>query len=204
MEAFMAKAKILTLLAGVVLMAVSVRPAQAGIVVGACTAGTQFSTIQAAVNAAPAGSTIQVCPGAYPEQVAIEKTVSLQGIIKGGVEGVFILPPVGGLVPNDTINNVPQLLVKNTTGVNVTNLIVDAANNSTTCNDPMLTGILYHNASGTVNKVTVRNQLVSGCYSDGLAAIVDNQQAQTVTVENSDFRNIGGTAIDSEGQGLTV
>jgi Periplasmic copper-binding protein (NosD) len=201
----MAKLRILTLIAGAALVAVSTRPANAGVVVGTCTPGTQFSTIQAAVNAAPAGSTIQVCPGGYPEQVVIEKTVSLQGIIKAGLEGSIILPPVGGFVPNDTINNVAQVLVKNTSGVNLTNLIVDAANNTVTCSDPMLTGIVYHNASGTVNKLTVRNQSVSGgCYSEGLAAIVDNQQAQAVTVENSDFRNIGGAMIDAEGQGLTA
>jgi hypothetical protein len=201
----MANSRILTLIAGAALVAFSTRSASAGVVVGTCTPGTQFSTIQAAVNAAPAGSTIQVCPGGYPEQVVIEKTVSLQGIIKAGLEGSFILPPVGGFVPNDTLNIVPQLLVKNTTGVNVTNLIVDAANNGATCNGPSLAGILYHNASGTVNKVTVRNQSVSGgCYSEGLAAIVDNQQAQTVNVENSDFRNIGGAMIDAEGQGLTA
>ena len=35
-----------------------------------CGAGS-FNTIQAAVDAAPAGSTIQVCDGTYPEQVVI-------------------------------------------------------------------------------------------------------------------------------------
>ncbi len=40
-------------------------------VVGTCKAGTQFTTIQAAVRAATAGSTVQVCPGVYPEHVAI-------------------------------------------------------------------------------------------------------------------------------------
>lgn len=36
-------------------------------VVGKCKAETQFTTIQAAVNAATMGSTVQVCGGLYPE-----------------------------------------------------------------------------------------------------------------------------------------
>jgi pectin methylesterase-like acyl-CoA thioesterase len=36
-----------------------------------------YQTIQAAVIAVPAGSTIEVCPGTYPEQVVISKPLTL-------------------------------------------------------------------------------------------------------------------------------
>src|ERR1035438_5115760 len=36
-----------------------------------------YQTIQAAVNAASSGSTIEVCPGIYPEQIVISKPLTL-------------------------------------------------------------------------------------------------------------------------------
>ena len=44
----------------------------------------QYSTIQAAVDAAPAASIIQICPGTYHEQVTISgKKLTLTGIQVG-------------------------------------------------------------------------------------------------------------------------
>jgi parallel beta-helix repeat protein len=204
------KSRILTLLLGATLLALSARPAKAGIVVGRCIAGTQYSTIQAAVNAAPSGSIIKVCPGGYPEQVIIEKPLTLQGFISQGVEGALILSPPGGLLLNDTTNYQAQMLVKNTTGVTISNLIVDAAGNNLTCtNNPMIAGIVFHNASGAVNTTAVRNQVAGnsssgGCSGYGVLALDDNQQPETVTVQNSDFRNNALWAIAGDGQGLTM
>src|SRR4029077_12937099 len=42
-----------------------------------------FSTIQAAVNAVPFGSTVLVCPGTYPEQVVIAQPLTLKGVTDG-------------------------------------------------------------------------------------------------------------------------
>jgi len=49
-------------------------------VVGTCKGGTHFSTIQSALDASPAPSTVEVCPGQYAEQVTITKPVTLEGI----------------------------------------------------------------------------------------------------------------------------
>jgi pectin methylesterase-like acyl-CoA thioesterase len=38
-----------------------------------------FKTIHSAVNAAPAGGTVVVCPGTYHEQVVISKPLTLTG-----------------------------------------------------------------------------------------------------------------------------
>jgi pectin methylesterase-like acyl-CoA thioesterase len=52
-------------------------------IVGTCTSGTHFSTIQAALDASPAPNTVEVCPGQYGEQITITKPVTLEGIAAG-------------------------------------------------------------------------------------------------------------------------
>src|SRR6516165_6574893 len=52
-------------------------------IVGTCKSGTQFSTIQSALDASPAPDTVEVCPGQYPEQITITKPVTLEGISEG-------------------------------------------------------------------------------------------------------------------------
>ena len=55
------------------------------VAVGTCMSGKpQFPTIQAAVNAVPPLSTINVCPGSYPEQVVITQPVTLAGVPGAG------------------------------------------------------------------------------------------------------------------------
>ncbi len=54
---------------------------------GNCDSATAtFTTIQAAVDAALAGDTIQVCPGTYEEQVYVDKTLELLGA-QAGIDG---------------------------------------------------------------------------------------------------------------------
>jgi hypothetical protein len=134
------------------------RPAQAAIVVGSCLGTAKYTTILDAVNVAASGSIVKVCPGGYPEQVLINKPLTLEGFVTGGTEGAFILPPAGGIVQNDNPYSA-QVLVQNTTGVTITNLIVEGAN-SAPCGINYLAGIVFHNASGTVGKVagTIRRR----------------------------------------------
>ena len=67
--------------------------------VGGC--GTpNFTTIQAGVNGAPAGSTVDVCPGTYPEQVFINKRLTVQGIAVGTANQAIVAAPAGGVVAN--------------------------------------------------------------------------------------------------------
>ena len=58
-----------------------------------------FITIQDAVTQVPAGSTINVCPGTYPEQVVISQPVTLRGVNYGGQSQVVIAMPSTGLTP---------------------------------------------------------------------------------------------------------
>ena len=59
-----------------------------------------FTTIQAAINAVPAGSVIKVCPGSYPEQLLIAKKLTIEGIASSGQDAAVITPPAGGVQVN--------------------------------------------------------------------------------------------------------
>jgi parallel beta-helix repeat protein len=207
----MMKTKIATMLMGIAFtLTFATRRAEAGIVVGACTAGTHYATIQAAVNAAPSGSTIHVCPAYYFEQVLIEKPLTLQGIAARGSDAPVIAPPTSGLVPNAASETADQILVLNTSGVTITNIAVDGSKSLLTCNDANhMVGITFLNASGTINRVSVRNQSTGdaspGCdLSAGFIAFAQSGTTATVNVENSEFRNIAATAIGVQGPGLTA
>src|SRR3954470_14726355 len=95
------------------------------IYVNNCVAGhLGYPTIQSAVDAAPAGATILVCPGDYPEQVTITKALTVKGITTAQSSGFRIITPSGGVVQNATsIGPTPhdyaaQVLVQNAKPVN--------------------------------------------------------------------------------------
>ena len=62
----------------------------------------QFTTIQAAVNAVPPGSIIKICPANYPEQVVVNKNLTLTGVKSGTTDNPVLVIPLGGFVPNTT------------------------------------------------------------------------------------------------------
>src|SRR5580658_6027541 len=65
-------------------------------IVGTCTSGTHFSTIQAALDASPAPDTVEVCPGQYGEQLTITKPVTLEGLKAANGALAQIMPgPMG-------------------------------------------------------------------------------------------------------------
>jgi pectin methylesterase-like acyl-CoA thioesterase len=81
-------------------LASAILPAQtwavSNAVAGKCKAGSQYTTIQAAINAADAGSTVQICPGTYPEILTIAKNLTLKGVASGKNNDVVItVPPTG-------------------------------------------------------------------------------------------------------------
>lgn len=150
----------------------------ATVVVGHCRSGlVSFATIQGAVNAVPAGSTIYVCPGTYPEQVEITKRLTMNGVQAGTQDAAVIVPPATGLAqnaPNLRSGGTPiaaQIWVHDvdpTVGVvNINNLTVDGANNLIVGCSPSPMGIVYQNASGTAGHVAVRNHIISPYSSYG-------------------------------------
>lgn len=189
--------------------------------VGTCvTGGIHFAMIQAAVNGVPAGSTIQVCPGNYPEQVVINKNLTLTGVRSGTAENPVLVIPSGGFVANATspTSGAPlaaHILVESpATNVTIRYLAVDGTGNNLNagCSDARLIGIYYQNASGRLNYVVARNQAQDeanfGCAgSAGLGIFVQSAGTSTpatVTIENSTVYGYQKSGIIANETGTTV
>ena len=175
----------------------------------------QFSTIQAAVNAATPGTIIRICAGTYPEQVSIAKPLRLHG-----ENGVVIQP--SNVMANSTSAFSGQpiaaiLLVQDATDVDIKVVIVDGTNSGITQCAPDFIGIFYRNASGEVSRVAGRNVKLGvsldGCQS-GSAILVQSGGGGTSEVEIEDSSihdyqkngitaNEAGTQVRIEGNVVT-
>src|SRR6266481_9324498 len=120
----------------VLLVALSGQAFCSTVAVGNCTALVSYATIQGAVNAVPAGSTIRICPGKYHEQVAINQKLTLTGVANSFNDAAIILLPAAGLVANTVdVDNLSlpiaaQIWVHDTAGpVIISNLTVDGTGN---------------------------------------------------------------------------
>jgi hypothetical protein len=156
-----------------------------------------YQTIQAAVNAVPSGSTIKVCPGTYPEQVVISKPLTLTGAASEASNAeVLIQIPAGGATRgfyDGIIGSIySQILVSSTGPVNVADIAFDGTGNNIPAGWGNLAAIFYEESSGTVNGVSVANEIDFG---GGMGIVAAANTIQTVTVENSDFRSFDGLGI---------
>ena len=186
--------------------------------VGTCRASVpRFTTIQAAVNASSAGGTVLVCPGTYPEQVSIDKALNVLGAQSGTENAAVIVAPAGGIVQNTTSLSsgnpiAAQILVTNSTSVNLSNLTVDGANSQISvggCSPVNLVGVLYQNASGSVNHLAVIHQALTGvsigCQS-GLGIFVQSGSggASNVRIVNNYVEGYQKNGITANEAGTTV
>lgn len=170
-------------------------------IVGTCKAGTQFKSIQAALDAVPSPNVVEVCPGTYAEQITIIDAVTIQALSINNSSYVHITVPSGGLTTNTTINGgstsaAAHVFVKNATGeVNLTGLTVDSTGNNVPTG-AALVGVLYQHSPGTINHVIAVHQ-VSG-QSTGYGIYMEGGSSNpTVTVENCsvyDF-DLGGIYV---------
>jgi hypothetical protein len=194
----MSRIKVLSLLAIGLLLAVPMFAST--VAVGTCKPSlTSFATISAAVVAVPSGSTVEVCPGTYPEQVTIAQSLTLKGISSGNAGQAVITVPGSGLVEvtSGTGVLIAPLVHVTATSVNISDLTVDGTGNGVT-NTPWLTGILYDSgSSGTVNEITARNMCCTGGGSGVWAE--NNSGTLSVTVENSSFHDIDDSAVITNG-----
>jgi len=167
--------------------------------VGGCRTGSgykNFTTISAAVAGVPAGVTILVCPGVYPEQVTITQPLTLKGIRSGNANrAVITFNPNGNQAPNVTSMLGPfyaQVLVQNVSpagAVSIVGITVDGSGINLGSPPPYVAGIFYASGtSGTVNEVTARNQM-----NGGVGVWVENgsSTSDTLTIENNSVHNQG-------------
>ena len=202
-------------LALVVLVALSGQASSTTVAVGTCTGLVHFATIQLAVNSVPAGSIIDICPGTYPEQVAINKNLTLKGVVAGGQDAAVIVAPAGGLVPNAnslaTGNAIAaQILVQApATAVKFNNLTVDGSNNGIAGCLPNPIGFYYQNASGTISRTSVLNEVLgtglTGCQG-GLGIFVQSGGGgtSTVSITNNNVENYQKNGITANEAGTTA
>jgi hypothetical protein len=184
------------------------------VTVGSCGTGTSYQTIQAAVDAASPGSTVEICPGNYPEQLIITKGLTLQGVPSDTADAAVIMSPSGGVAANATaLENgssvAAQIFVQNATGVQIQNLAVDGSNNGLASCAAVLIGIYYQNASGTIARVATRNQKLepplTGCQSGiGIFAESGTGGQAVVRVQNSTMRSYQKTGVAGNGTGTTI
>jgi parallel beta-helix repeat protein len=189
--------------------------------VGGC--GTpSFATIQDGVNHATAGSTVDVCPGTYPEQVSINKRLTLQGIAVGTANQAIVAAPAGGVVANTVSLTTGELIaaqiwVHDTTAVTISNLTVDGAGNGISSCSPDLVGVYYQDASGVVNHIVTRNQTagltspLNGCQwglgifvQSGVSTVTGKSGTSTVTVLNSSVHDFQKNGITGNEVGTTI
>jgi hypothetical protein len=184
----------------------------ANIYVGSCGSPT-YATIQKAVTASSPGANIMICPGTYPEQVTITHNVNVIGVKVGTADNVIIASPSGGVVQNTTDTYAgaypvaAQILVQNASNVTLTNITVDGSNNLIASCGQDLRGIYYQNASGTINEVVTRNQILptgyTGCQA-GQGIFVQSGYSSgqaNVVIENSTVHSFQKNGITVDGPG---
>ncbi len=141
----------------------------------------------------------------------IDKKLTLEGITTGTQDAVVITPPPGGVLVKTTDqrgNVAPQVWVYNTPGpVVITNLTVDGTGNQYTSDD--LRGILYQDASGTVNHVAVRNEIPNDVPTgdqsgQGIFVETTNSSSASLIVENSSVHNYNKNGIVARYTGATL
>jgi hypothetical protein len=159
-----------------------------------------FTHIQDAVDAASPGDEIHICKGTYAEQVTIRKPLDIDAD-----NGAVLMPSAMQANTKSLFDAAPiasALLVADTTGVSISGLIVDGANNGISQCAPDLIGISFQNASGQLDRMAVRNfklaVSLNGCQS-GTGIFVQSGNGGTSTVEIGhctvhDFQKNGITA----------
>ncbi|MGB8543080.1 MAG: right-handed parallel beta-helix repeat-containing protein [Candidatus Acidiferrales bacterium] len=183
--------------------------------VGTCKPNfVSYTTIQAAVNAAPAGTTIDVCPGYYAEQVTITtNSLTLLGIQSAmGDSAVIITPtaanPAGTWTSNATAIDPEgpaavdaQIAVVGATGVTISHITVDGANSGLSPCSVQLVGIYYENSTGTVTDSVARNQTFGTGDQCGWGIATENTSGLALTVSNSSVHNFQKNGIVARGAG---
>ena len=170
-----------------------------------------FTTIGAAVVAAGPGDIIKVCPGIYDEQVLVNKQVTIRGD-----NGAILKPSAMVMNTTSLASGNPiaaAIVVRPNVGVlgNVVidSLTIDGADNGISGCAPNLIGIFYRNASGTINKVAVKNFNLGpgllGCQS-GLGIFVQGitPGVANVTIQDSSVNQYQKNGITGNENGTTI
>ena len=221
------------LLTGAVLTSSATAGADPSIPAGAIVVGTasatcsapDYTTIQAAINAASSGATIYVCAGTYHESLTIDKPLTLDGaqygidarnritpheaVIDGSAGIVYGSGATTGTLRGFTLSGysggVGEIDASNVgSGWTFTDDIMDVSN-----------GGIYVNTDGIANPATstiADNNFIQSTPSwapsgdFGQAVLLWGNSANNVSIANNDFVNLSGpgAAINTTGAGHCV
>ncbi len=174
-----------------------------------CKAGCQFSSIQAAINAATPGTTITIAGGTYEENVLVNKSLTLEGYGKKTVIEPAVSNPncAGGSLCGGTASNIILVEANNVTINNITlegsnpNLKsgVVAGGKEIAARNGIITNHEAGSFSGlTVSKVRVSDVYLRGIYESAKGAF--NFNHDVVTNVQGNESSIGMFAFESSGE----
>ena len=175
-----------------------------------------YSTISAALTAANPGDTVSICPGSYPEAIAINKRNLTVVCSSTNNSSLCLLEPTAGISVTDvdsTAENATEntiVLVDSVTGVTINNLSVNGMLASTNCGSGNA-GIYFRNASGTVENSAVGfiglnpDGSLTGC-QEGQGIYVDaaNGGAAQVSVVNTSVHDFDKNGITARKAGTVL
>lgn len=183
-----------------------------------CARNANYASIQAAVNAAPAGATINVCPGTYQEYVTVPAgkdnlTIRGQGgdPVHSNSPSPVILYPTSPNPDPAAFDPNALVTVNGSAGVTLDSVTVSGPFYDTGC-EPSNTihyGVFIVGGGSAalphdyITKIEPANPALMGC-QDGVAVRAGSQylgQVGAVTVQNSlvDQYEKGGVVIDGNG-----
>ncbi|HEY6301450.1 MAG TPA: right-handed parallel beta-helix repeat-containing protein [Terriglobales bacterium] len=164
--------------------------------VGDCPKAT-YGSIQAAVNGVAAGSTLNICPGTYPEQITISKALTLQAVSYNNSSQAIITVPSGGLTTTTSITPLGTIAaqVEVTAGpVNITGITVDGTALGSNCPSVDMVGIFYNSgSSGALSDSQIVNQDCNSIPIIGIGILAEDGPgaSKSVTIENNSIYSAG-------------
>jgi nitrous oxidase accessory protein NosD len=173
-----------------------------------CASGCQYTSIQAAVNAASEGATITIGNGTYAENVVVNKPLTLQGSGKNTVIEPAVSNPAcaGGSLCGGAASNIVLVQANNVT---ITKMRLEGDNPGLTSGVVVAgkdinarNGIITNHEAGTFNNLTVSKVIVDDVYLRGIYAssggsftfkndTVQNVQAEEASIAMFAFEGTG-------------